>query len=88
VLDRDVLHRYLWRKSRDGDHLLRVHIGELAALIDFGRPRLGKILAEMVDEGRLSFVRYDHGSVAIYQIADPTNWGGGKGFAKRAVRWG
>lgn len=69
AIDRDALHRYLWRKTNNRNRIL-VNVGALAEEIGIGEDHMGRIINQMRDKGRLKKVGRESKGILLV-IYDP-----------------
>jgi hypothetical protein len=87
-VDRDGLHRYLFRKS---DAHGRIQIGhmQLAELLHVHHSTITKIMREFLEQGRLRKQRVDVGRLTTYIVVDPETWDPEtQAPARRVPTWG
>lgn len=72
-LDRDVLHRYLWRHSRRGG-LVEIHHQELADQLHVNRGTIGRTVKKMIEEGRMRKHAAEEGNIHTYAVVSPDVW--------------
>jgi len=72
-VNRDALHAYFWRKA-NRRHQLSISIRELADDLGVNERHMGRIMEEMVDDGRLKKVRNGKNNVGVFSISDPDTW--------------
>jgi hypothetical protein len=73
-LDRDKLHRWLYSQADPRTHRLQVVNTRLADLLGMRADHLGRIIKEMVGQGRLLKVSTERYRVASYFVVDPDVW--------------
>jgi DNA-binding MarR family transcriptional regulator len=83
-LDRDALHAYLYKRT---DHMGRVQIKitDLAGDLGIRRDHLGRIIKEMVNDGRMKKTSSTFHNVGIYTITDPDTWAPGQ--TRKRLAW-
>lgn len=72
-LDRDALHRYLWKKAGRGG-MIEIHQSELAEQLSVTRGTAYRTLKKMVEEGRMRKARALEANVGIYAVIAPEVW--------------
>lgn len=73
TIDRDALHRVLWRRS-DRRGSLKFVQNQLATEIGISPYHFNRILAEMEENGRLRTIAIGKRSIKTYLITDPAEW--------------
>lgn len=66
-IDRDVFFAFLCRKADDRG-LVEVHAISLAELLHCDRNLITKIMKELVDQGRVKYVKREFGGAKFYRI--------------------
>ena len=87
-LDRDALHQFLWdRTNRWGN--IKIVVAELAEKLDLTDTHLGRILKEMVGDGRMRVSSVGKSGIKTYRITDPAEWEPEEAApARREIQWG
>ncbi len=88
-VDRDGLHRYLYRKAGEVSPFHRMPIKQIALAEDLGLDsgHMHRIIKEMVEAGRLKKVESGVSGVGVYSITNPDEWSEGH-KPKRVLAWG
>lgn len=84
-LDRAALHQYLWRKANDRGRL-EIKINDLAEALQVERGHMGRIIREMVDDGRLRLVNRGVSNVGTYSVVSPVGFDAAKPKQRR-IKW-
>lgn len=72
-IDRDALHRVLWRRC-DTSHRITFKGQEYAASLLISTYHFSRIMAEGELHGRWSVAKVGRHSVKTYLVADPAHW--------------
>lgn len=73
-IDRDALHRLLWRSRNQRTGSVTFKNQEMADYTGISVYTFSRIMAEFQRDGRLRCVRTGRHSVKIYEVADPAAW--------------
>lgn len=71
-IDRDLLHKILWRR-RDRLGRLQVKHSDLATELGISVYHFSRIMTEFVEDGRLKILTA-HGTRRTYLVVDPAEW--------------
>lgn len=85
-LDREALHRYLWKQADDHGRL-EIKINDLAEKLQLGRGHMGRIIREMVEDGRLRLVNRGVSNVGTYSVVSPVGFDPDRP-KRRQIKWG
>jgi DNA-binding MarR family transcriptional regulator len=72
-IDRDALHRYLYRRS-DRHHRLKVQAKDLAEELGVSYENFTTILRKMADDGRLRRISGAHNGPKVYLVTPPEDF--------------
>lgn len=72
-IDRDALHRYLWRRANRAGRL-RIVVRELADELELGYANLTVVIGEMCKQGRLIRVGGGRNQTKTYRVVDPAEF--------------
>lgn len=74
-IDRDALHRVIWRRT-DRRGAIKFVQNQLALELGISPYHFCRIVAEMCDEGRMRMIATGKHNVRTYQVSDPATWAG------------
>jgi CRP-like cAMP-binding protein len=72
-IDRDALHRVLWRRT-DRRGALKFVQNQLALELGISAYHFSRIMAEFQEEGRVRQIAIGKHNVRTYTVSDPATW--------------
>lgn len=73
AIDRAAIHKKIW-DARDRRGLVKIYQKQFAQHLGISAPHMSRIIAEMIEQGRLKKVGARYRNVGVYDVRDPADF--------------